>query len=52
MFEPLGAFAQQLCSKVKRDQLVFANIPPQAIIFTDNPFVIVDVKKLREAWGM
>ncbi len=53
MFEPLGTFAGQVTRAVaRRDDLVLADPPAEAIVYRNGPWMIVDVAKLAQAWGM
>ncbi|HNW44861.1 MAG TPA: hypothetical protein PKI19_10180 [Elusimicrobiales bacterium] len=51
MFEPFGSYAAELTAPLKREDLVLAAVPPQAVVLREPPFLLVDVKLLREAWG-
>jgi hypothetical protein len=50
-FEPMTSFARELLSDRKLEDLVLAEPPQQAIVFEMGRFVLIDVKKLAEAWG-
>jgi hypothetical protein len=46
-FEPLTAFAKDLLRNATQPQLVFGNIPQEAIVFKFRQFRLVDVSKLQ-----
>jgi hypothetical protein len=50
--EPLTAFTRNLLSGRRRDQLVLANVPPEAIIFRYGNKRIVSVAALEQAWNL
>jgi hypothetical protein len=49
--EPLTTFTRALLAGRKRDELVLANVPPEAIIFRHNNKRIVSVAALEQAWN-
>jgi hypothetical protein len=50
-FEPLTAFAHGLLRSATQPQLVFSDIPPDAVVFKFRQFRLVDVSRLSKAWA-
>jgi hypothetical protein len=50
--EPLTTFARTLLSGVRREDLVFANPPPEAVVFRYGNKRIVSVAALEKAWNL
>lgn len=49
-FQPLSAFAARILRDKTRNDLLFAQVPPSAVVFREGRFLLVDVKRLRRAW--
>ncbi len=50
LFEPFGSYVRNITAPLKREELALADIPPQAVVFRDPPFLLVDVKRLKYCW--
>ncbi len=50
LWPPFDEFVAELLSGVGRDQLVIPKVPDDAVVFYHQPWVIVDVERLRQAW--
>jgi hypothetical protein len=50
LFEPFGSFTDGLLEGRAMQDLVLASVPPEAVVFRDRAFLLVDVARLREAW--
>jgi hypothetical protein len=50
-FQPLSDFTNDLLAGRHLEQLVLAQLPPEAVVFQHGRFSLVDVKKLAEAWN-
>ena len=51
LFEPFGSYVRGITAPLKRGDLALADVPPQAVVFRDPPFLLVDVKRLKDCWG-
>jgi len=52
LFEPFGSYVRGIVAPLKRADLALANVPAQAVVFRDAPFLVVDVKRLRDSWAV
>lgn len=51
MCEPFGSYARGITAPLKRADLALADVPAQAVVFRDAPFLVVDVKLLKDGWA-
>lgn len=51
-FEPFNSFADELLKTTRREDLVFSKLPPEAVVFNDDSFKVVDLSLLEKAWGL
>ena len=50
-FEPLSSFANELLAERELGELVLRRLPPEAIIYEEGRFQLVDVKALKQIWS-
>lgn len=50
-FQPFTSFAKHLLSNKKRQDLVLSKVPSSAVVFDEDKWQLVDVSRLRQAWG-
>ncbi len=50
-FDPFTGYAKNLLSGVRLDDLVFANVPKQAVVFRRGSYLVVDVTRLEKVLG-
>lgn len=50
-FQPFSNFAKHLLSNKRRQDLVLTKVPSSAIVFDQDKWQLVDVARLRKAWG-
>ncbi len=50
LWPPFDECVAELLSGVERDQLVIPKVPQDAVLFYHQPWVIVDVARLRKVW--
>lgn len=50
-YEPFGAFVKKLLKGVKRKELVLYKPPPESVVSRYGRFVIIDLNRLRKAFG-
>jgi hypothetical protein len=51
-FEPFSSFTRDYLGAKRQDELVFGDVPEQAIVFRHRGYQVVSVAKLAEAWGL
>ncbi|HAH31698.1 MAG TPA: hypothetical protein DCL44_05225 [Elusimicrobia bacterium] len=51
LFEPFGSYVRDIVAPLKRDDLALAAVPPQAVVFRDSPFLLVEIKRLKDCWS-
>lgn len=50
VFEPFGSYVKGVVAPLKKRDLALADVPPEAVVFRDPPFILVDVKLLERSW--
>jgi len=50
-FEPFSSFLRDYFSGKEQQDLVFGDIPNEAIVFRHRGYLVVSVAKLEQAWG-
>lgn len=50
--DPFDAENKTRLRKIERQQLALAEPPPDAVVFRDHKFLVIDVAALRRAWGV
>jgi hypothetical protein len=50
-FEPLTSYARDLLANTSREDLLFGDVPPEAVVFRHRGYLIVSVEKLAKVWG-
>lgn len=51
VFQPFDAYLEKTLAMRTRDELVLADPPPAAVVFESETFLVLDVQRLRQAWG-
>lgn len=50
-FEPFDTFVRQTFGQTRREDLVFAAAPPQAVVFREGPFAVLSTDLLEQSWS-
>ncbi|HEY3496274.1 MAG TPA: hypothetical protein VGK73_16355 [Polyangiaceae bacterium] len=50
-FEPLTSYTRDLLGNTSHEDLLFGDVPPEAVVFRHRGYLIVSVEKLAKVWG-